>query len=124
MDFMKIEIKEATRMTREGRLAEAAALIRRNLGLGVAPVATRARVVEVPPIDVVSSSAREPVGSRVPPATEAQADAKTAGHAGTGERAPFDRASTAPAAPPALSALLAGLPKLDSLGKVQARGRS
>jgi poly(hydroxyalkanoate) depolymerase family esterase len=37
MDFKKNEMNEATRLTRQGRLAEAAAFIRRSLGLGSAP---------------------------------------------------------------------------------------
>ncbi|WP_202796867.1 extracellular catalytic domain type 1 short-chain-length polyhydroxyalkanoate depolymerase [Pedosphaera parvula] len=122
---MKTEMEEATRLTREGRLAEAAALIRRSLGMGEASTATRARVVEAPPIDVTSSSTREPAELAVPLATGAEPDARTSAPRPTDQRTPPHQAPAAPVTPPPnLSALLAGLPKPDTLGKVQWRDRS
>ena len=107
---MKTEMQEAARLTREGRLAEAAALIRRSLGLGrgTARSATRAKVVEVPPIDVASNSAGQPTSPEAPPVIGAQPDAKSSAQPGTDRRSPFPQLD--------LSALLAG--------RVPARGRS
>jgi len=120
---MNKQMNDATRLTGEGRLAEAAALIRRSLGLGAAPAATRTCPVEVPAIDVDSDSTSPPTKPKVQPDTKAEADAKTSSQAATGPRIAFHRAPAAPGAPLHISALLAGLPKAGTLGRVQAPGR-
>jgi poly(hydroxyalkanoate) depolymerase family esterase len=95
---MKNEITEAARLARSGRLSEAAALIRRSLGLEAASAATRAHVVETPPVDATSGNATESAGLEVPPA------------------------SGASGAPPDLSAFFAGLLRPGIPGKLKADG--
>jgi poly(hydroxyalkanoate) depolymerase family esterase len=123
MDFRKSEMVEAARLTREGRLTEATALIRRNLGMGSAPVGRSACVMEAPAIDVASISASEPPVSEPPPADRVE----------TGEAPPIPpqarHSATLPRMPaPHLAPLdlssLAGLPMADLLSKAPAHGPS
>lgn len=107
MDFKKNEINEAARLTRQGRLVEATALIRRSLGLGSAPAHARGQVVvDVPQIDVTSISASEPAAPDLPPATGAEP------HPESPVQNEIDRRTLTP------------LNRSDILGKLPARGPS
>lgn len=123
MNLMKTDMIEATRLTREGRLAEATALIRRSLAMGSAPVGARAGFVDVPPIEVTSSSASDAPAPEPPSAAGAETGEKPPVQPETGRRGTLHRV---PAPPFALLDLpsLAGLPMPDILSKLPAHGPS
>jgi poly(hydroxyalkanoate) depolymerase family esterase len=81
---MKQEMIEALRLTREGRLAEAGALIRRALAKGRAPGGPQAHVVEVPPLPAESGNGAE-APTQGPPGL---------GATQTSEKVPDDTASS------------------------------
>lgn len=113
---MKTEMIEAERLTREGRLAEATALIRRSLAMGSAPGGAHSRVVSVPAIEATPSGASEPPAPEPPPAAGAQ----------TGPKPPaqpeISRRSN-PFAPLNLTSL-SGLPMPEISSKLPGRGPS
>ncbi|HWQ90317.1 MAG TPA: PHB depolymerase family esterase, partial [Clostridia bacterium] len=111
---------EAARLTREGRLGEATALIRRSLGLGSAPAGERARVVESPAIDVASSEVREPAAPE-PPLAGAQGAGQPLTQPDTGGNNAVPPAPAPPLVPLDLRSP-AGLPGGDLPGKPSARG--
>jgi poly(hydroxyalkanoate) depolymerase family esterase len=121
LDFMKTEMDEAARLTREGRLAEATALIRRSLGLGAAPADASGHFADVPQIDVTSIRVNEPAALELPPATGAETRPEPPAQAETDRLTSFHRAPGVPALH--LSAL-AGLPMPDILSKLPARDPS
>ncbi len=118
MNLSKDKMMEAVRLTREGRLAEASALIRRSLGLGSAPDRTRARVVESPAIEATSSNTSEAAPPKPPPAgaPRAPGGGQTPPPPATGRSNTVPPVFTPPLAPLNLGSL-AGLP-----GKLAARG--
>src|SRR4051794_32451359 len=73
---MKPEMIEAARLTKEGRLAEAMALIRRSLGLGAGSVDVSPPSVEVGEAEVDSGSAKELPAPDHPPTAAAPIDEK------------------------------------------------
>ncbi len=104
---MKQEIIEATRLTREGRLAEAMALIRQGLGGKPARTDSHARVVNAPQIEA-------------PPGTAAEAptpEPPAAGATETNEKAPAGQAAAAPRV-----SVLHGMPVSELVGKLPGRG--
>jgi poly(hydroxyalkanoate) depolymerase family esterase len=119
---MKTEMIEAARLTREGRLAEALALIRRSLGLGSAPAGGEG-VVEAPAIDVTSRSASEPPAPEPPPAGGAETAEEPPAQPETGRGGTFHRVPAPPLASLDLS-FLGGLPTPDISSKLPGRGLS
>jgi poly(hydroxyalkanoate) depolymerase family esterase len=67
-DQMKVGMAEATRLTREGRLAEATAVIQRTLGCADEPIESTSRVVNEPPQPAAPSlpGSTEPTLRRAP----------------------------------------------------------
>src|ERR1043166_5521554 len=97
-DFMNNEMIEAARLTREGQLAEATALIRRSL-MGSAPGGIRARFVDWPPVEVTLSSASEAPAPEPPAAVGAKIVEKPPAQPETGRRATLHRLAAPPFAP-------------------------
>lgn len=109
---MKTQMMEARRLTREGRLAEATALIRDSLGLGSAPVGARSRVVSGPAIEDTLNRASEPPAPEPPPASGTETGQKPPAQPETGRRsnpfAPLDLASLGGLPMPKISNKLPG----------------
>jgi poly(hydroxyalkanoate) depolymerase family esterase len=122
MKFTKSTMIEAARLTREGRLGEATALIRRSLGLGSAPAGPRARVVDLPAIAATSSNPSEPAAPE-PPSAGAQGGGQPPTQSETGRSNTVHPGPAPPLAPLDLSSL-AGLPMADLPGQLSARGPS
>jgi poly(hydroxyalkanoate) depolymerase family esterase len=75
---MNKDIIEAPRLTREGRLAEAVAIIKRSLASGSAETRPPAPVVDVPPFDATSNVGKDSPRSEPPPATRTEDTGKKA----------------------------------------------
>ena len=110
---------EAARLTREGRLAEATALIRRSLGRGPAPTGPRSRVVETPAIEAKPSETSEAAPPDEPPPAGAQGGGQTPAQPQTGG---FKTVPLGPALrkTPLDFSSLAGLPMSEFPGKLSA----
>jgi len=121
MDFKKSEMNEAARLTRQGRLAEATALIRRSLG--AAPAHPRGHVADVPQIDATAISTSGHTALELPPATGAETRPEDApAQTEIDRRTSFCRAPAVHAVQPELTALNR-LPMSDILSQLPARGR-
>ena len=121
---MKREMIEALRLTREGRLKEAKALIEQAFGLGRAPSpgparAARAHVVETPPLADAPKSDSSSEKAKAPTACAAEPEPKVPDEATIAPRIRVEPPLTPAFTPPRLKPLRENLG--DVLAKVAAR---